>query len=182
MGKLEIPMPELLLFTIKGEIDEDLSLELKKSIAGVNLSAPRDEITIEIDSEGGIVDEVISLAEFFQRVTNPIRTVAQSNCFSAAVLLVAAGDKGKRLAWDTCEFMIHPIQIDTHLSGSARETSGISESIRRLNDRYLNLIAQFTGQSMKKIKRDSSTEYYMSADQALRYGIIDAVIPRLKQR
>lgn len=179
MFEIEKPEPRIL---ISGSIDNTLSTEIINFISGINQRYPQEEITVEIDSGGGILSDVTVLAELFRRVSNPIRTVALSSCSSGAVLLAAAGDKGRRLAWDSCEFMIHQLQVEECMSGSFVDFERTYKELKRVNDHFLSLMSEFTGQPFQKIKRDTLTNRYMSADQALRYGIIDTVIPILKQR
>ncbi len=181
MFEIETEKPEPSVF-INGVIDNDISTGIVEFINNINRRYPKDEITIEIDSDGGILSDVILLAELFQRVSNPIRTIALSNCSSGAVLLAAAGDKGKRLAWDRCEFMIHQVQVEDHISGSIPDIDEGVKNIRRMNEKFLGLMSEFTGQTIRKVRNDTRRDFYMSADQALKYGIIDLVVPRVKQR
>lgn len=162
-------------------ITEDSTSVLRNIIEKINVADQNEEITLKINSPGGLVWEVIYLAEYFKNIKNPLKTIAEARCASGAVLLVAAGDK--RLAWQNCQFLIHGIQLlNFTFSGPIHKLKEQAEAYEELNLRFLGMLSEFTGQPLSRIQLDTQTDTVMTSGEAKAYGIIDDIIPRVKTR
>ena len=135
---------------------------------------PDKDVNIYINSPGGVVTAGMAIYDTMQYLKCPISTICIGQAASMAAVLLAGGAKGKRVALPNSRVMIHQplggvqgqaVDMEIH----AREILGMRE---RLND----ILVSHTGQSKKKIKADTDRDFFMSAEEAVDYGIIDKVI------
>jgi ATP-dependent Clp protease protease subunit len=131
-------------------------------------------VNIYVDSPGGSVNSALSMLDAMTTCSCPIRTIGIGQVASAAVLLLAAGDKGNRIISPNCRVMIH--QVSCGLGGNTTELENEIQEVQRLQEIYNNLLAKYTGQKIAKIKTDMVQNYYMSAAESIKYGIADNVL------
>jgi ATP-dependent Clp protease protease subunit len=132
------------------------------------------EINLYINSPGGSVTAGLAIYDTMQFVKPEVCTYCVGQAASLGALLLSAGAKGKRYALPNSRIMIH--QPWGGVQGVAADISIQANEILRLRDRIEKILAKHTGQSIEKIKKDSDRDYFMSADEAKEYGIIDEVI------
>ncbi len=142
---------------------------------------PEKEINLYINSPGGMVTAGLAVYDTMQYIRCPITTICMGMAMSFGAVLLAAGTKGKRFALPNSRIMIHqPLIHGGGISGQATEieieAKEIIETKRRLNE----ILAKHTGQNVKKIEDDSERNFYLSAEEAKKYGLIDEVIVRKK--
>ncbi len=142
---------------------------------------PEKEINLYINSPGGMVSAGLAVYDTMQYIRCPITTICMGMAMSFGAVLLCAGSKGKRFALPHSRIMIHqPLISGGGISGQATEIEiearEIVDTKRRLNE----IIAKHTGQTPEKIEHDSERNFYLSAEQAKAYGIIDEVIVRKK--
>jgi ATP-dependent Clp protease protease subunit len=130
------------------------------------------DIKIFVNSPGGSVTAALAVYDTIQFVKCDVQTICQAA--SAASLLLAAGAKGKRFSLPNSRIMIH--QPMGGVEGQATDISIQAKEILRLKDRLNEILAEHTGQPLSKIKTDVERDYFMSADEARKYGIIDEII------
>ncbi len=142
---------------------------------------PEKEINLYINSPGGMVTAGLAVYDTMQYIRCPITTICMGMAMSFGAVLLCAGSKGKRFALPHSRIMIHqPLISGGGISGQATEieieAKEIVDTKRRLNE----IISKHTGQTVEKVARDSERNFYLSADEAKVYGIIDEVIVRKK--
>ena len=142
---------------------------------------PEKEINLYINSPGGMVTAGLAVYDTMQYIRCPITTICMGMAMSFGAVLLCAGSKGKRFALPHSRIMIHqPLISGGGISGQATEieieAKEIMDTKRRLNE----IIAKHTGQTSEKVARDSERNFYLSAEEAKVYGIIDEVIVRKK--
>jgi ATP-dependent Clp protease protease subunit len=142
---------------------------------------PDKEINLYINSPGGMVTAGLAVYDTMQYIRCPITTICMGMAMSFGAVLLTAGTKGKRFALPHSRIMIHqPLISGGGISGQATEieieAKEIIDTKRRLNE----IIAKHTGQTAEKVGRDSERNFYLSAEEAKAYGIIDEVIVRKK--
>ena len=142
---------------------------------------PEKEINLYINSPGGMVTAGLAVYDTMQYIRCPITTICMGMAMSFGAVLLCAGSKGKRFALPHSRIMIHqPLISGGGISGQATEieieAKEIMDTKRRLNE----IIAKHTGQTAEKVARDSERNFYLSAEEAKAYGIIDEVIVRKK--
>ena len=134
----------------------------------------KEDIKMYINSPGGQVTSALAIYDTMQYVKPHIQTICIGMAASAAALLLAAGEKGKRMALPNSEVMIH--QVLGGASGQATDIDIHARHILKTKDRLNAILAQHTGQELGKVTQDTERDYFMSADEAKEYGIVDTVI------
>jgi ATP-dependent Clp protease, protease subunit len=146
-------------------------------IAQLLFLASRDEekpIKFYINTPGGVVSSGLAIYDTMQYVNSPVHTVCVGMAASMGAVLLAAGEKGKRLALPNSQILIH--QPMGGAQGQASEIEIAAKEIIRLRQRLNHILVKHTGQTLSKIEKDTDRDYYMTSDEAKTYGIIDQVI------
>ena len=135
---------------------------------------PKADIKLYVNSPGGSVTAALAVYDAMQYVKPDVSTICVGLAASAAAVLLAAGAKGKRYALPNAEIMIH--QVFGGAEGQAVEIKIEAEHILRVKNRLNEILAKHTRQSMARIENDTDRNFYMSTDEALKYGIVDEII------
>ncbi|MEO0102077.1 MAG: ATP-dependent Clp endopeptidase proteolytic subunit ClpP [candidate division WOR-3 bacterium] len=135
------------------------------------------DIYLYINSPGGYISSALAIYDTMQFVRPKISTICMGMAASAAAVLLAAGTPKKRLALPNSRIMIHQPEIHG-LSGQATDIQIHAREIARLKDRLNEILAKHTNQTKEKIEHDSDRNFFMSAEEAKEYGIIDEIITR----
>lgn len=134
----------------------------------------KEDIKMYINSPGGQVTSALAIYDTMQHVKPHVQTICLGMAASAAALLLAAGEKGKRMILPNGEVMIHQVLGGT--SGQATDIDIHARHILKMKDRLSAILAHHTGQKIEKVQQDTERDYYMGADEAKEYGIVDKVI------
>jgi len=132
------------------------------------------DISIYINSPGGIVTAGLAIYDTMQFVKPDICTYCMGQATSMGAVLLSAGTKGKRMALPNSRVMIH--QPWGGVQGQAADIGIQAKEILKMRDRINEILAKHTGQKLDKIKKDTDRDYFMAADEAKTYGLIDEVI------
>ena len=135
---------------------------------------PEKDIHLYINSPGGYVTAGLAIYDTMQYIKCPVSTICIGQASSMGALLLAGGAPGKRLALPNARVMIH--QPLGGAQGQATEVEIHAREILKLRDRLNDILVQHTGQTKKKIAADTERDFFMSPDEAQKYGIIDKVI------
>jgi ATP-dependent Clp protease protease subunit len=140
---------------------------------------PEKDIQLYINSPGGDLQAALAIYDAMQYVRCPVRTICVGIAASAAALILAGGAKGKRYALPNSRIMIH--QPWGMVGGQAVDIKIEADEIIKLRHRVNEILAHHTGQTKEKIERDTDRNFWMSAEEATAYGLVDEVIqPRKK--
>jgi ATP-dependent Clp protease protease subunit len=134
------------------------------------------DVAVYINSPGGSVTAGLAIYDTMQYLTCDIATYCVGQAASMAAVLLAAGRKGKRFALPNARIMIH--QPWGGVEGQATDISIQAKEILRLKDRLNEILAHHTGKDAKSVGQDTERDYFMSAEEAKNYGLIDAVLAR----
>lgn len=137
---------------------------------------PKADIKLYINSPGGSVTAALAVYDAMQYVRPDVSTICVGLAASAAAVLLASGAKGKRFALPNAEILIHQVMGGTE--GQAVEIKIEAEHILRVKKRLNEILAKHTGQSFAKIENDTDRNFYMDADEAKKYGLLDEIIRR----
>ncbi|HKW86077.1 MAG TPA: ATP-dependent Clp endopeptidase proteolytic subunit ClpP [Nitrospiraceae bacterium] len=137
---------------------------------------PEKDINLYINSPGGSVTAGLGIYDTMQYVKPPINTICLGQAASMGALLLAAGTKGKRFALPNARVLIH--QPMGGFQGQATEIDIHAREILKMRERLNEILAKHTGQPLDKIAQDTERDYFMSGDEAKKYGLIDEVITR----
>ncbi|MCX5722530.1 MAG: ATP-dependent Clp endopeptidase proteolytic subunit ClpP [Nitrospirae bacterium] len=137
---------------------------------------PEKDINLYINSPGGSVTAGLGIYDTMQYVKPPINTICLGQAASMGAFLLTAGTKGKRFALPNARVMIH--QPMGGFSGQATEIDIHAREILKIRERLNEIMAKHTGQPLEKIAQDTERDYFLSAEEAKQYGLIDEVITR----
>lgn len=137
------------------------------------------DIQFYINSPGGSVSAGLAIYDTMQYVKCDVSTICVGMAASMGAFLVAMGQKGKRFALPNAELMIH--QVMGEAGGQATDIEISAKHILKLKERLNKLLAAHTGQSFTKIEKDTERDFFMTADEAKTYGLIDKVIQKPKK-
>jgi len=134
---------------------------------------PEKDIQLYINSPGGVVTSGMAIYDTMQYLRAPVSTICIGQAASMGAVLLAAGAKGKRYALPNSRIMIH--QGSGGFRGNTPDVEIQMREMMHLTDRLMHILADHAGQDFEKVKRDSERDYFMSADEAKAYGLIDEV-------
>ncbi|MBI1318258.1 MAG: ATP-dependent Clp endopeptidase proteolytic subunit ClpP [Candidatus Hydrogenedens sp.] len=137
---------------------------------------PDKDINIYINSPGGSVTAGMAIYDTMQLVRPDIATICLGQAASMGAVLMAAGTKGKRMALPYARFMLH--QVMGGVQGQASDIEIQAREMIRIGEMIDEILVNHTGQSLEAIRRDSDRDFFMGADEAKEYGIIDEVFRR----
>ena len=161
-------------------IDDQVANAVVAQLLFLETDNPDADINLYINSPGGSVTAGMAIFDTMNYIKCPVRTVCVGMAASMGAFLLMAGEKGKRLALPNSEVMIH--QPSGGASGQSTDVTIHAEWLLRTKNKMNGLMAQMTGQPLEKIAHDVERDYFMSAQEALAYGIIDEIYqPRLKK-
>lgn len=162
-----------------GEIDDDVANTVVAQMLFLEMEDPDADISIYINSPGGSITAGMAIYDTMQYIKPQVRTVCIGMAASMGAFLLMAGQKGKRCALPNSEVMIH--QPLGGAQGQATDVQIRAEWLLKTKEKMIQLKAEMTGQDIETIRRDTERDHFMSAQEALDYGIIDEIYqPRKK--
>ena len=159
-------------------IDDNVANVVIAQILYLEFEAPDKDITIYINSPGGVATAGLAIYDTMQFVKSDISTICMGQAASAAAILLAAGTKGKRMSLPNARVLIH--QPSGGMQGQVSDINIHAKEMLDLKKKVNKILAKHTGQSIEKIETDTDRDFFMSAEQAREYGIIDEVITEKK--
>ena len=164
---------------LSGEIEDNMANLVVAQLLFLEMEDPDADISLYINSPGGSVTAGMAIYDTMQYIKPQVRTVCVGMAASMGAFLLMAGEKGKRLALPNAEVMIH--QPLGGAQGQATDVAIRAEWLLKTNTKMTKMMADMTGQPLDKVKADVERDYFMDADEALKYGIIDEIYqPRSK--
>ncbi len=157
-------------------IDDDIASSVIAQLIFLQDEDPLEPISMYINSPGGIITAGLAIYDTMQYLQPEIHTWCVGQAASMAAVLLAGGTKGHRYALPYARVMIH--QPWGQLAGQATDVQIQAEEILRLRSWLNQILAKHTGQPLEKIEKDTDRDYFMTAQEAMEYGIIDAVVER----
>lgn len=161
------------IIILTGEIDDTMSSSICAQLLYLS-SISAEPIQLYINSPGGSVSAGLAIYDIMKYIRCDVCTICMGICASMAAVLLSAGANGKRSALFNSEVMIH--QPMGGMQGQARDMEIAAAHIQKLKERLYIILQENTHQTMETIKKDCDRDYYMNANEALAYGIIDAII------
>ncbi len=155
-------------------IDDHVANLVVAQLLFLEAEDPQKDIYLYINSPGGSVTAGLAIYDTMQYVKPDVSTICIGQAASMAAVLLAAGAKGKRYALPHSRVMIHQPIGGFH--GQAKEIEIHAKEILKLKETLESILAKHTGQPIEKIRQDTDRDYFMSADEAKEYGIVDQVI------
>lgn len=159
---------------IGSPIDDDVANAVIAQLLFLESENQKEDIKMYINSPGGQVTSALAIYDTMQYVKAPVQTICIGMAASAASVLLSAGTKGKRMILPNAEVMIH--QVLGGVQGQATDIDIHAKHILKTRDRLNKILAKHTGQKLARIETDTERDYYMSAEEAVKYGIVDKMI------
>lgn len=156
-----------------GGIDDDTANLVIAQLLFLEAEDPKKDIYLYVNSPGGSVTAGLAILDTMNHVKPSVATVCVGMAASAAAVILAAGEKGKRFALPNAEVMIH--QPWGGAQGQATDIEITAKHIIATRERLNRLLAKATGQPLTKIEKDVERDYFMTADEAKKYGLVDTV-------
>jgi ATP-dependent Clp protease protease subunit len=162
---------------IGAPIDDSLSNLVIAQMLFLEAEDPDRDILLYVNSPGGSISAGFAIYDTIQFIKPDVQTYCIGQAASMAAVLLGAGTKGKRFSLPNSRVIIHQ-PLMTGLGGQATDIDIHAKEILRMRARLNEILSQHTGQSLKRIQKDTERDYIMSAEQSLKYGIIDEVIQK----
>lgn len=159
---------------IGAPIDDGVANAVIAQLLFLESQSSKEDIKIYINSPGGVVTSALAIYDTMQYVKPDVQTICVGLAASAASVLLAAGAKGKRMILPNGEVMIHQVMGGTQ--GQATDIDIHAKHILKTKLRLNKILAKHTGQKIQKVEKDSDRDYFMGAEEAKKYGIVDKVI------
>ena len=168
-------LKERIVFVVGG-IDDAVASLVTAQLLFLEAENPKKEISIYINSPGGIVTSGLAIYDTMQYIRPEISTLCIGQAASAASLLLAAGEKGMRFALPNARIMLH--QPSGGYSGHAGDMARYAEEILKIKQRLNHIYAKHTGQDVGVIEKTLDRDKYMTADEAKAFGLVDQVLEK----
>lgn len=165
---------------VTGPIDMGVANTFIAQLLFLESQNPDKDISVYINSPGGEVYAGIAMYDTMKHVKNEIVTINVGLAASAGALLLAAGSKGKRYSLPGAQTMIH--QVIGGVEGQATDVEITAKHMLKLRDQYADIIAKETSQKLDKVKTDMDRDYWMDANESIKYGIIDKIMLSKKKK
>ena len=160
-------------------IDDNVANLVTAQLLFLEAEDPEKDVSLYINSPGGVVTAGMAIYDTIQFIRPDVATICIGQAASVAALLMAAGTPGKRFALPNSRVLIHQPTMDG-LSGQATDIDIHAREILRIRASLNEIMAKHTGQPIEKVERDMERDFWMSAQQAREYGIIDEIIYKHK--
>ena len=158
---------------LKEAFTDDMAAAIVAQLLFLESSDNEADIYMYVNSPGGHLTAAFAIFDVMQYVKPDIVTVGVGHCMSAGSFILAAGTKGKRFALPNTQIMIH--ELSGGVDGKFNDMKNRFEHTTKLHEKLASYYKEFTGQKISKIKKDMERDYYMSAEEAKDYGLIDEI-------
>ena len=156
------------------EIDDDVANSIIAQLLLLDSENPEKDIMMYINSPGGVITSGMAIYDTMQLVKADVATICLGQAASMGAFLLSSGAKGKRMALPSARIMIH--QPLGGAQGQATDIEIEAKEILRMKDMLNSILAENSGQTIAKVKKDTERDNYLSAQQAMEYGLIDKVL------
>ncbi len=162
-----------------GPIDDNVANIVIAQLLHLEHEDPKKDILLYINSPGGSVTAAMAIFDTMNHIKPDVSTVCVGIAASAAAVLLSSGTKGKRLCLPNSEVMIH--QVMGGAEGQASDIEIVAKHILKTKEKLNQILAKNTGKKVEQVEKDSDRDYYMSAEEAKKYGLIDEIITPKKK-
>ena len=159
---------------LSGAINDNLANSVIAQMLFLTSKDPKKDIQLYINSPGGSVTAGLAIYDTMQYIKAPVATICFGLAGSMGAVLLASGAKGKRFALPNTEVLLH--QVAGGATGQAVEVEITAKQIIKIKNKLNKILADHTGQPLSRIEKDTDRDFYLTANEAKSYGIIDEVI------
>lgn len=191
--KEEQPKSDLMMFSKKlekyffesrsiylwGIVDDKSAKDVVSKMLLLDADKPGEEIKFYINSPGGVVTSGMVMYDTMRMIKSPVSTICMGLAASMGSILLSGGKKGKRFIYPSGEVMIHQPSLGGFIRGVSTDLEIQARQTKRVKDMGAKLLAENCGKSVDQILRDFDRDYWMDAQEAIEYGIVDKTITKL---
>lgn len=159
---------------VQGQFEDNMANSIVAQLLYLNSQDKEKDIYMYINSPGGAITSMYSIYDVMNHITPDIHTVGIGQCCSAGSFILAAGTKGKRAVLENTEIMIHEFSGGTQ--GKANDIFNEVDKLVKLYDKMAKQYVKFTGKPIAKIKKDMQRDFWLNAEDAVAYGLVDKII------
>lgn len=161
-----------------GAVDDKSAEKVVNRLLYLEAQDPGKEIKFYINSPGGVVTSGMVMMDTMEMITSPVSTICMGMSASMGSLLLSQGEKGKRFIWPSGRVMIHQPSMGG-AQGSASDLEITAREIKRIKEQSAQILADNCGKSFEQVMKDFDRDYWMDANQAVEYGIVDQIAKEL---
>jgi ATP-dependent Clp protease protease subunit len=162
-----------------GPVDDDSSKDIVNRLLLLDADKPGEPIHFYINSPGGVVTSGMVVYDVMQMMQSPVYTICMGMAASMGSILLAGGTKGQRMIFPHGEVMIHQPSLGGYVRGVSADLEIHAKQILKTKQMGARILAEATGQDYERVMRDLERDYFMDADEAIAYGIVDKIIDKL---
>lgn len=162
-----------------GIVDDKSAKDVVTKLLLLEADKPGEEIKFYISSPGGSVTSGMVVYDIMKLIKSPVSTICMGLAASMGSILLSAGAKGKRYIFPNGEVMIHQPSLGGHIQGVSADMEIHAEQILRVKEMGAKILSENTGQTIERIKKDFERDYWMDAESAVKYGIVDKIADKL---
>src|SRR5215207_4249240 len=159
-----------------GVVDDKSAKDVVTKLLLLEADNPGEEIKFFISSPGGSVTSGMVVYDTMKLIKSPVSTICMGLAASMGSILLSGGEKGRRLIYPHGEVMIHQPSLGGHIQGVSADMEIHAEQILRTKEMGARILAENTGQTIERIRKDFERDYWMDADKSIEYGIVDKII------
>ena len=164
------------IIMLQGEVEDSMAMSIVSQLLFLDAEDSKKPIYLYINSPGGSVTAGMAIYDTMQYIDAPVYTICMGLAASMGAFLLAGGEKGHRSALPNAEIMIH--QPSGGAKGQATEIEIAAENILKIKKRMTTILSENCNQPFDKVKNDTERDYYLDAEEAKAYGLIDEVVSK----
>ena len=191
--KEEHPKSDLMMFSKKlekyffetrsvylwGVVDDKSAKDIVSKLLLLDADKPGEEIKFYINSPGGVVTSGMVMYDTMRMINSPVSTICMGLAASMGSILLSGGKKGKRMIYPSGEVMIHQPSLGGYIRGVSTDLEIQARQTQRVKELGARILAENCGKTMEQIMKDFDRDYWMNADEAIKYGIVDKIVTKL---
>jgi ATP-dependent Clp protease protease subunit len=162
-----------------GIVDDKSAKDVVTKLLLLDADQPGKEIKFYISSPGGSVTSGMVIYDMMKAIKSPVSTICMGLAASMGSILLSAGTKGRRFIFPHGEVMIHQPSLGGHIQGVSADMEIHAEQILRTKEMGARILAENTGQTIERIRKDFERDYWMDAEKSIEYGIVDEIMTKL---
>ena len=162
-----------------GVVDDKIAKDVVSKLLLLDADKPGEEIKLYINSPGGVVTSGMVMYDTMQMIKSPVSTICMGLAASMGSILLSGGKKGSRYIFPHGEVMIHQPSLGGYIQGVSADLEIQAEQTRRVKEIGAGILGKNCGKSVEQIMRDFDRDYWMNANQAMEYGIVDKLVDKL---
>lgn len=162
-----------------GEVSDKSCREATERLFYLEWDKPGEAITFYLNTPGGSITAGMALYDTMNLISSPIHVVVMGMAASMGSILLCAGEKGKRLLYPHSRVLIHQPLITGRMMGAAVDINIQAKEMERLRDELNRILAENSGQPLEKIEKDTDRDFYMTAQEAIDYGLADEICTKI---